>query len=43
MIGFLNATSLDGYRPMVKAFRQGLQKSGYVEGRMWRLGWAESR
>jgi putative tryptophan/tyrosine transport system substrate-binding protein len=32
VIGFLNAASLDGYRPMVAAFRQGLQQSGYVEG-----------
>jgi putative tryptophan/tyrosine transport system substrate-binding protein len=31
-IGFLNAASLDGYRPMVAAFGQGLQESGYVEG-----------
>jgi putative ABC transport system substrate-binding protein len=33
VVGFLNASSLDGYRPMVTAFRQGLQESGYVEGR----------
>jgi putative tryptophan/tyrosine transport system substrate-binding protein len=32
VIGFLNAASLDGFRPMVTAFRQGLQESGYVEG-----------
>src|SRR4051812_40758774 len=32
VLGFLNAASLDGYRPMVAAFRQGLQESGYVEG-----------
>jgi len=32
VIGFLNAASLDGYRPLVAAFRQGLQESGYVEG-----------
>jgi putative ABC transport system substrate-binding protein len=31
VIGFLNAASLDGYRPMVAAFRRGLQESGYVE------------
>jgi putative ABC transport system substrate-binding protein len=24
VIGFLNSTSLDGYRPMLNAFRQGL-------------------
>jgi putative ABC transport system substrate-binding protein len=33
VVGFLNFTSLDGYRPMVNAFRQGLQEAGYVEGR----------
>jgi len=33
VVGFLNPTSLDGYRPMVDAFRQGLKESGYVEGR----------
>ena len=27
VIGFLNSTSLDGYRPMLNAFRQGLQES----------------
>jgi putative tryptophan/tyrosine transport system substrate-binding protein len=32
VIGFLNAASLEGYRPMVAAFRRGLQESGYVEG-----------
>jgi putative tryptophan/tyrosine transport system substrate-binding protein len=32
VIGFLNAASLDGYRPMVAAFRRGLQEFGYVEG-----------
>ena len=32
VIGFLNAASLDGYRPMVAAFRRGLQECGYVEG-----------
>src|SRR5258707_15367288 len=32
VVGFLNAGSLDGYRPMVAAFRRGLQESGYVEG-----------
>jgi putative tryptophan/tyrosine transport system substrate-binding protein len=33
VIGFVNAGSLEGYRPMVAAFRQGLQQSGYAEGR----------
>jgi putative ABC transport system substrate-binding protein len=32
-IGFLSQASAQGYRPMVDAFRQGLQESGYVEGR----------
>jgi putative tryptophan/tyrosine transport system substrate-binding protein len=32
VLGFLNFASPDGYRPMVTAFRQGLQESGYVEG-----------
>ena len=33
VIGFLNGASADGYKAMVAAFRQGLEKSGYVEGR----------
>jgi putative tryptophan/tyrosine transport system substrate-binding protein len=33
VVGFLNAASLDDfYRPMVVAFRRGLQEFGYVEG-----------
>ena len=45
VIGFLNSTSLDGYRPMLNAFRQGLQLSGYVEGRNVAIEyrWAEGR
>src|SRR5438874_8658871 len=43
VIGFLNATSLDGYRPMVDSFHQGLQETGYAEGRNvaieYRGGW----
>ena len=45
MIGFLNSTSLDGYRPMLNAFRKGLQESGYIEGRNVAIEyrWAEGR
>jgi putative tryptophan/tyrosine transport system substrate-binding protein len=45
VIGFLNAASLDGYRPMVAAFRQGLNGAGYVEGRNVDIEfrWAESQ
>ena len=43
VIGFLNSTSLDGYRPMLNAFRQGLQQSGYIEGRNWRSNTAGQR
>jgi putative tryptophan/tyrosine transport system substrate-binding protein len=32
VVGFLNGASPDGYAPMVAAFHQGLQESGYVEG-----------
>ena len=45
VVGFLNPTSLDGYRPMVNAFRQGLQESGYVEGQNVAIEyrWAEGQ
>jgi putative tryptophan/tyrosine transport system substrate-binding protein len=45
VIGFLNFASPDGYQPMVTAFRQGLQESGYVEGRNVAIEfrWAEGR
>ena len=33
VVGFLGTASADGYRSMVAAFRQGLQESGYTEGR----------
>ena len=45
VVGFLNSASPDGYRPMVTAFRQGLQEIGYVEGRTVAIEyrWAEGR
>ena len=45
VIGWLNASSPDGYRPMVTAFRQGLKESGYVEGQDIAIEyrWAEGR
>jgi Fructose-bisphosphate aldolase class-I len=45
VVGFLNSTSLDGYRPMLNAFRQGVQESGYIEGRNVAIEyrWAEGR
>jgi putative ABC transport system substrate-binding protein len=45
VVGSLNATSLDGYRPMVNAFRQGVRASGYVVGGNVAIEyrWAEGR
>jgi len=45
VVGFLNGASPDGYRPMVAAFRQGLQESGYVEGQNVAIEyrWAEGQ
>jgi putative ABC transport system substrate-binding protein len=45
VVGWLNASSPDGYRPMVTAFRQGLQESGSVEGQNVGIEyrWAEGR
>jgi hypothetical protein len=45
MIGFLNAASLDEYRPMVDAFHQGLQETGYVDGQnaTIKYRWAEGQ
>jgi putative ABC transport system substrate-binding protein len=45
VVGFLNVASPEGYRPMVTAFRHGVQESGYVEGRNVAVEyrWAEGR
>jgi ABC-type uncharacterized transport system substrate-binding protein len=45
VVGFLNFASPDGYRPMVTAFRQGLQESGYIDGQNVTIEyrWAEGR
>jgi putative ABC transport system substrate-binding protein len=33
VIGFLNSETSGGYAPMAAAFRQGLNETGFVEGR----------
>jgi putative tryptophan/tyrosine transport system substrate-binding protein len=45
VVGFLHSASLDGYAPMVAAFREGLQETGYIEGQSVtiELRWAESK
>ena len=37
VIGFLNSESPDLFAYLVRAFRQGLSQSGFVEGVTWRL------
>jgi ABC-type uncharacterized transport system substrate-binding protein len=45
VIGFLGATSLDGFTERVRAFRQGLKDTGYVEGENVAIEyrWAENQ
>jgi len=45
VIGFLNSGSLDRYRRLLDAFRQGLNDGGYVEGRNVAIDsrWAEGQ
>jgi putative ABC transport system substrate-binding protein len=44
VIGFLNTTSAEAYAPFVRAFRQSLSESGFVDGRNVAIEyrWAES-
>ena len=45
VIGFLGAVSLDGFTERVRAFRQGLKDTGYVEGENVAIEsrWAENQ
>src|SRR5262245_41757692 len=45
VIGLLNSTSLERYRPMLNAFRNGLQESRYIDARNVAIEyrWAEGR
>ena len=44
VVGFLNVASLKNYRPMMDAFRKGLQEAGFVEGQNVTIEyrWAEN-
>jgi putative tryptophan/tyrosine transport system substrate-binding protein len=45
VVGFLNGASMEGYAPYIAVFRDGLGKSGYVEGENVAIEyrWAEGR
>ena len=45
VVGFLHVETADVYKPMVNAFNQGLQQTGYVEGRnvVIEYRWAENQ
>jgi putative tryptophan/tyrosine transport system substrate-binding protein len=45
VIGFLNATSPEGYAERLRGFRQGLKETGYIEGENVAIEyrWAESQ
>jgi hypothetical protein len=45
VVGFLNSASLDTYSHLLRAFRQGLKETGYVEGENVAIEyrWAENQ